>query len=207
MHHAFTNRLGLDRALDVGGLVWHERHLPARRRWWTRHQALLFPAAILPFTFLYMLRAGISYLWRRRQRLLLGATVARWIALALWLRSPALLLLPPLLVSWFQALVSSLNHYHLPKAEGPESSHARSMIVRTQNTGTGRLWTWLSGSLNFHVEHHLFPTMPRRHYPRIAPQIRAYCDGHGIPYPLCSPWQAIGRLIRKAHAPLDGRPS
>jgi hypothetical protein len=146
MHHAFTNRLGLDRALEVGGLVWHERHLAARRRWWTRHQALLFPAAILPFAFLYMLRAGISYLWRRRQRLLLGATVVRWIALALWLRSPLLVLLPPVLVSWFQALVSSLNHYHLPMADGPESSHARTMIVRTQNTGTGLLWTWLSGA-------------------------------------------------------------
>ena len=38
------------------------------------------------------------------------------------------------------------------------------------------------GGLNYQIEHHLFPSMPRPHLRRAAPTIRAYCEDHGVPY-------------------------
>ncbi|MBN1551599.1 fatty acid desaturase [bacterium] len=40
--------------------------------------------------------------------------------------------------------------------------------------------TWLSGGLNFHREHHLFPAMCHVHYPRIAGIVDEVCEKFGI---------------------------
>lgn len=45
-----------------------------------------------------------------------------------------------------------------------------------------RVWTLLFGSINYQIEHHLFPNMSSVHYPTIAPVVREFCQEHGIPY-------------------------
>ncbi len=40
----------------------------------------------------------------------------------------------------------------------------------------------MSGNLSFQIEHHLFPDMPAHRYARIAPEVRAICEKHGLPY-------------------------
>ena len=44
------------------------------------------------------------------------------------------------------------------------------------------IWTFLFGSINYQIEHHLFPNMSSVHYPTIAPVVREFCQEHGIPY-------------------------
>nr|WPT09939.1 front end desaturase A [Namalycastis rhodochorde] len=41
---------------------------------------------------------------------------------------------------------------------------------------------WFTGHLNFQVEHHLFPTMPRHNLYKIAPLVESMCKKHNIPY-------------------------
>ncbi|KAI3370689.1 hypothetical protein L3Q82_007245 [Scortum barcoo] len=51
---------------------------------------------------------------------------------------------------------------------------------------------WFSGHLNFQIEHHLFPTMPRHNYHRVAPLVHALCEKHGVPYQLTEKlWGAL----------------
>ncbi len=45
-----------------------------------------------------------------------------------------------------------------------------------------RIITWLTGGLNFQVEHHLFPRIAHVHYPALAPIVEAACREHGLPY-------------------------
>ena len=48
---------------------------------------------------------------------------------------------------------------------------------------TGRkLFHTLTGNLSFQIEHHLFPDIPARRYPEIAPEIQALCDKYGLDY-------------------------
>lgn len=42
--------------------------------------------------------------------------------------------------------------------------------------------TWLFGSLNFQIEHHLFPRIPHTHYPRIAGIVRGNAEVYGVRY-------------------------
>jgi fatty acid desaturase len=44
------------------------------------------------------------------------------------------------------------------------------------------LWTHLFGSINYQIEHHLFPNMSNYHYADIKPIVREFCREHNIPY-------------------------
>ncbi|XP_020406791.1 delta(8)-fatty-acid desaturase 2 [Zea mays] len=47
---------------------------------------------------------------------------------------------------------------------------------------------WFHGGLQFQVEHHLFPRLPRCHLRRVAPLVRDLCRKHGLPYERCGFW-------------------
>lgn len=44
------------------------------------------------------------------------------------------------------------------------------------------VWTHLFGSINYQIEHHLFPNMSSVHYPTIAPIVREFCKENNIKY-------------------------
>lgn len=45
---------------------------------------------------------------------------------------------------------------------------------------------WFSGHLNFQIEHHLFPRMPRHNFWKAAPLVKSLCAKYGIEYQ-CKP--------------------
>jgi NADPH-dependent stearoyl-CoA 9-desaturase len=54
----------------------------------------------------------------------------------------------------------------------------------------------LCGGLDRQIEHHLFPTLPPHRLREIAPEVRAACERHGVPYKTDT-W---GKTLRKAFA-------
>nr|Q9LEN0.1 RecName: Full=Bifunctional delta 6-fatty acyl acetylenase/desaturase; Short=CpAcet6 [Ceratodon purpureus]CAB94992.1 delta 6-fatty acetylenase [Ceratodon purpureus] len=58
----------------------------------------------------------------------------------------------------------------------------RAQVITTRNTKRGWFNDWFTGGLDTQIEHHLFPTMPRHNYPKIAPQVEALCKKHGLEY-------------------------
>ena len=44
------------------------------------------------------------------------------------------------------------------------------------------IWTKLFGSINYQIEHHLFPNMSNSYYPIIAPIVKKFCEERNIPY-------------------------
>lgn len=59
--------------------------------------------------------------------------------------------------------------------------------VETSSTYGSFIAGYLTGGLNFQVEHHLFPRMSSAHYPHIAPKVREICKKHGVQY-IYYPW-------------------
>ncbi len=58
----------------------------------------------------------------------------------------------------------------------------RRQVLMSRNV-RGGLWVdFFMGGLNYQIEHHLFPNMPRPNLKRVQPLIRDYCAQHGAPY-------------------------
>jgi linoleoyl-CoA desaturase len=54
-------------------------------------------------------------------------------------------------------------------------------------------WLYVTGGLNFQIEHHLFPSVSHVHYPAIARVVRDVCRDHAIPYTAYPSWFAMVR--------------
>jgi len=112
-----------------------------------------------------------------------------------------LTLLPPLLrhggwiggayILWFGAvagtvLVLTFTPNHLYDGIPFVNDEAKVCWSKLQIEGSanycGSWMTFFTGSLNYQIEHHLFPRMHAWHYPKIAPVVRRICKKHNVRY-------------------------
>lgn len=55
------------------------------------------------------------------------------------------------------------------------------------------------GGLNYQIEHHLFPNMPRNKLKEAQPIVRAFCKEHAIAYAETSMLQSYREILRFLH--------
>jgi len=83
------------------------------------------------------------------------------------------------------ALIVFMNHYscdQMPKSEGLEADFLTLQLHGTKNVNPGIFMDWFSGGLNYQIEHHLFPTMPRHNLSKSKPIVEVFCKKYDIPY-------------------------
>lgn len=79
--------------------------------------------------------------------------------------------------------IFALNHYMFPiYRENEERDWIKSTCSTTQNITPSLFKDWLTGHLDYQVEHHLFPRMPRHNYEKIHPRLVAYLKKYNIDY-------------------------
>jgi fatty acid desaturase len=84
----------------------------------------------------------------------------------------------------FPAGVATFSQDEIADENGGESRgqwYLRQMLGSANITG-GRLFHLLTGNLSHQIEHHLFPDLPARRYPLVAPEVRELCERYGLPY-------------------------
>lgn len=210
-HHANPNHVGKDPDVEVGALVWTRAQAVERQgfaRFLAKHQArLFFPMLLLEGLALKV--ASFQDLRRldRRGRLVEGSLLVAHVAGYTALLLTALPL--PQAVA-FAALHHALFGLHLGCAfapnhkgmempeEGARWGHLRRQVLTSRNVRGNPVVDFLLGGLNYQIEHHLFPSMPRPHLRRARPLVRAHCAGIGVPYTetglLDSYAQALGHM-------------
>lgn len=211
-HHAHPNEI--DRDPDVGvGLIRpprvHEREHRTHRlaRWMTRRQAeLFFPLMLLRSTGLYA--AGIQDLIRRRDRaafaelLLLTVHGVLYLTAIFWVLSPlqgiAFIVVHQAVFSLYLGCSFAPNHKGMPLVEGScETGFARRQVVTARNVRGGWWAALVFGGLNYQIEHHLFPAMPRPNLPLAQPLVRAFCVENGFGYCEESPISSYRQALRQ----------
>jgi len=70
-------------------------------------------------------------------------------------------------------------------AEYETETHAEwylRQMLGSANFKGGTLLSFMTGNLNYQIEHHLFPDLPSNRYAAIGERVREICDRYGIPY-------------------------
>ena len=70
-------------------------------------------------------------------------------------------------------------------------------VLGSANISGGPLLHVLSGNLSHQIEHHLFPDLPARRYPQIAPEVREICERYGIDYTVGPLRRQLASVARK----------
>ncbi|MFF9915723.1 fatty acid desaturase family protein [Streptomyces sp. NPDC013457] len=202
-HHANPNHLDKDPDVAADILVFAQHQTAGRagfRGWLTRHQAwLFFPLTTLEGIALKVY--GFQALFSedgpyrtRRERLVEGALLlAHVLGYATLLlttltvgQALAFALIHQMLLGLHLGMAFAPNHkgMEMPDAhpDGESWGHLRRQVLTSRNIRGGLLTDWFLGGLNYQIEHHLFPSMPRPHLRLAQPAVRAHCRTVGIPY-------------------------
>lgn len=95
---------------------------------------------------------------------------------------------------WF-VWVTQMNHIPMDIDHDKHQDWVTMQLKTTCNIEQSLFNDWFSGHLNFQIEHHLFPTMPRHNYWLAAPAVRALCKKHGIPYEVKTLWRGLVDVV------------
>ncbi|XP_019340787.1 acyl-CoA (8-3)-desaturase [Alligator mississippiensis] len=97
--------------------------------------------------------------------------------------------------TWF-TWVSQMNHIPMNIDYDKNMDWFTTQLQGTCNVHPSPFNDWFTGHLNFQIEHHLFPTMPRHNYWKVAPLVKSLCTKHGIEYQCKSLITAFADIVR-----------
>jgi fatty acid desaturase len=195
-HHARPNDLVHDPNVNILFLACSPEQALNRPRWvrWIlQHQvALLVPIFCLEFFSMH--QQSFDYALRRRPGcaraelpLLVGHFVLYGTVLILALGPSGALvfaLVHHLLTGLYMATIFAPNHKGMPLAPASHvaSDFLREQVLTARNVRGNWLVDLVYGGLNYQIEHHLFPSMPRNNLRRARPIVQAHCEVHGVAY-------------------------
>jgi fatty acid desaturase len=195
-HHARPNQVGRDP--DIGGraIAFTAGQAQSRRgigSWIANHQAwLFFPMLLLEGIHLHV--AGIRTLLARRgttvkltEAVLLGAHIIGYLTAVFVVLSPVqavtFLLVQQGLFGAYLGCSFAPNHKGMPVlGEDDNLDFLRRQVITSRNIRGGWLTDFVLGGLNYQIEHHLFPSMPRPSLRHAQAPVRAFCNQQGIAY-------------------------
>jgi fatty acid desaturase len=212
-HHSNPNHEDLDPDIGIAALAFTARQASDKRglvRVVARYQAFLFfPLLLLEAAHLHL--ASIKSILRGRGRanaieaLLLIVHVAGYATVLLLVLSPpraaAFVLVQQGLFGLYLGCSFAPNHKGMPTlTEAEELDFLHRQVLTSRNVRGSRLVDFVLGGLNYQIEHHLFPNMPRPNLRHAQPLVRAFCQQHQIDYSEASLLGSYADALRHLHA-------
>jgi fatty acid desaturase len=210
-HHAHPNQEDKDPDIDISALAFTAGQAGTKQglvRFIARHQRyLFFPLLLLEAVQLHassvraLVRPGMRNRWW--ETAMLGVHAAGYLGVVLLVLSPVkaavFIVVQQALFGLYLGCSFAPNHKGMPMlAADDQTDFLRRQVLTSRNVRGGPLVDFALGSLNYQIEHHLFPNMPRPNLRRSQVMIRAFCQQHDLSYCettlLRSYAQALGHL-------------
>ena len=194
-HHAHPNTPGADPDVSLSALAFTAEQAGAAKglsRLAFRYQAwLFFPMLLLEAVALHVssIRAVASRrTWYRAwETWLLVIHVVVYLTAVFVVLSPVkagvFILVQQGLFGLYLGSSFAPNHKGMPILDAADSSSfLRRQVLTSRNVRGGWLTDLALGGLNYQIEHHLFPSMPRPSLRRSQGLIREFCQGRELNY-------------------------
>ncbi|PRX51474.1 fatty acid desaturase [Prauserella shujinwangii] len=212
-HHANPNHEDDDPDLDIPLLSFTRGQAATKRgvlRWMAKYQAFLFfPLLLLEGLSLHV--SSVQAVLRREvkattlEATLLAAHIAGYLAAVFLVLSPwqaiVFLVVHQGLFGIYLGCSFAPNHKGMPTlTAGEKLDHLHKQVLTARNVRGGLITDFALGGLNYQIEHHLFPGMPRANLRHAAPVVREFCRQRGLPYSQTSALGSYAEVLRHLHA-------
>jgi len=195
-HHANPNQVGKDPDIAFDTISFTEEDAARQHgalAWMTRRQGyLFFPLLTLEGVNLHITSMrtlfGRAPVKRRALEItLIAVRFAIYLTVVFWFLPVgmgfAFLGVQMAVFGVYMGATFAPNHKGMPIIPRDARMDFFSKQVRTSRNISGGWWaSALMGGLNYQVEHHLFPSMPRPHLARARLIVREYCRANDVPY-------------------------
>ena len=194
-HHNYPNHLSLDPDILRRQVAFSATQEKAGRNGFIiRHQSWMFFVLImmeglrLHLAGFIAARRGVI---KRNVRLdltlatlHLAAYLAAVFSMLPPLKAVAFIVVHQAVYGLYMGLAFAPNHKGQPVRDGAsdELDWLTRQVITSRNLRSTLLTDMLFGGLNYQIEHHVYPSMPRANLRRARPIVRDFCLSHGLPY-------------------------
>jgi fatty acid desaturase len=210
-HHAHPNHEEKDPDMEVGALAFTSGQAaqagPIARLLYRYQAYLFFPLLLLEAINLHV--ASIQALTRRAARhrtweiVLLAAHVTGYLGMVFLVLSPVkavvFILVHQGLFGLYLGSSFAPNHKGMAVLDGDDACFLRRQVLTSRNVRGNRVTDFVLGGLNYQIEHHLFPSMPRPNLRHSQHLVRDFCAQHGVPYVQTSLISSYAQALRYLH--------
>ena len=195
-HHASPNVVGEDSDIEVSVLAFTEEQVLSKHPLLSpiiKYQAFFF-YPILMLSSISLRFGGISYIAQGKdvkypvlEPLLLATHGVIYLSLLYFLLGPLhgilFLLIHQTVAGLFMGGTFAPNHKGMPVFEpGNEIDFLRLQVLTSRNIKPHPITDVVYGGLNYQIEHHLFPSLPRKNLRKVREIVRAFCLEKSISY-------------------------
>lgn len=209
-HHAAPNQSGRDPDIGPGAIAFTAEIADARSTgfagWFVRHQGWLF-FPLLTLEGLNLHASSVRAILRQ-ERLPHRQVEAALVVTRLLVYVVVLVtILPPGKAGAFFAVQSAVfglclggsfapNHKGMPTVPATAKiDFLRRQVLMSRNVRGGVAVDFVMGGLNYQIEHHLFPGMPRPNLRHAQPIVREYCALHDVSYSEVGLFESYGIVV------------
>jgi fatty acid desaturase len=213
-HHAAPNHIENDPDIQMPMFAFSPEQI-ASRPVWLRPMIAFQAFAFFPLTTLQALNMrlmSVLHLFSGRARkpglqgvlmgghfLFYGALLVHLGLDSLWV-ALAFLVIHQVTFGVYNSSVFASNHKGMPMVTETGRDFLREQVLTSRNVTGNRLTDFWYGGLNYQIEHHLFPTMPRNRLAKAQRIVREFCAERGISYHATSLWQSYREAFSSLHA-------
>lgn len=208
-HHNNPNQLGLDPDLDISVLAFTVEQAESKRgvlRFMVNHQAY-FLLPLFALEGLGLRVASVQYLMRKKVKypivepILMVVHILAYLSLLFTFLSVSqallFILVHQALFGVYMGMVFAPNHKGMPILDkNSQLDFLRRQVLTARNVEAHPLTDFLYGGLNYQIEHHLFPSLPRNRLREAQKTIRAFCREYSISYTETSPMQSYKEMLQ-----------
>mmetsp|Transcript_12623 Transcript_12623/g.23665 ORF Transcript_12623/g.23665 Transcript_12623/m.23665 type:complete len:512 (+) Transcript_12623:3745-5280(+) len=185
-HHALTNEMGVDEDVATDPFLFTWSPDPKYDSPLRKIQHLIF---YIPFSFLFALwrvdtmKVAISAVEEKRPgaKKELYALLAHYFIMMSAL--PFGVWVPAVFISGLlSAIIVTPTHQSEELFEDYQPDFVKAQFESTRNAVmTNPFSEWLWGGMQYQLEHHLFPSMPRSKYPKLKPILQKFAEENNVP--------------------------
>jgi fatty acid desaturase len=193
-HHSHTNDLDHDPNMEYPVLAFDESQLADKtgfKRFIVKHQKYFF-FPILSLAGLNLKCGSVKFMIENRfktrtmEAVLLGIHYCLYFGLLIsvlqWWTIPFFVLH---MFSWglFLGSVFAPNHKGMPTMDSESrKDFLRSQVLTSRNIKAHPVTDFMFGGLNYQIEHHLFPSIPRNRMRELQQVVKAFCQERAVSY-------------------------
>jgi fatty acid desaturase len=211
-HHAFPNQEGKDPDVMIDAIAFTPEQARRKRglvRVLDRYQAFLF-FPILTLEAAHLRVEGLRFLFRNHARMrkteialiLLSIVWAIGVPIAAIGLGPGLVfaVVAQGLTGLYLGCIFAPNHKGmLVLGEDDDLDFFRRQVLTSRNVIPGRVTDYVYGALNYQIEHHLFPAMPRNQLGRARLVVKEFCAEKAVSYHETGVVQSFREIFESLH--------
>ena len=201
-HHAFPNHKPIDKDIRMEPVFFIFRPTPETDTFLRKYQHLYF-YPVLFILFVNWRRQSLKYAWDHGKWDELFAIVSFMVYFFClpWKVAIGSILLGGFLMGIYVTATHQGEDLYDHVHDGESYSFVKSQFNTTRNAYSPNPFiNYMWGGMQFQLEHHLFPTMPRYHFQRLRPRLQAWAKKHGLEYREDGSWEIFARNYRTMRA-------